>query len=248
MNFAQTLMSQDPTEVQDLLDEVGHKNVVRVTKHTAQKSANSAYTSYKKTYDEMFGGAVAQLPSLLKIDQLRIAKGKRPYFLDAAIRRINGGELMSVSFNLRTNGGIDLVALQLGGTATTTTADYLAVSNNTTAPNATHTSATVPWSSAQATDAAASTTTGEYTALGVARAQATYAHTTAVANYTQTKTFTASGTITSLQVAGLFGGTAARVTQTSASAATNILFVENTFTATSMVTSDQLTLTWTINI
>jgi hypothetical protein len=245
MNFAQTLMSQDPTEVQDLLDEVGSKNVVRVTKHEAAHVARGGYNTYKKTFDEMFGGAVAQLPSLLKIDQLRIAGGKRPMFLDAAIRRINGGELMSVSFNLRTNVGIDLVALQLGGTATTTTADYLAVSNNTTAPNATHTSSTIPWSSAQATDAAAGGTTGEYTALGVARAQATYAHTGGVASYTQTKTFTATGTITSLQVAGLFGGST-RTAQ--AASANNVLFVENTFTATSMVNTDQLTLTWTINI
>ncbi len=246
MNFAQALLQQDPAEVQDLLDEVGTKNVVRVTKHEAVTSERGAYKTYKKTYDEMFGNAVAQIPMLLKVDQLRIAKGKRPMFLDAAIRRLNGGELMSVSFNLRTNAGIDYVSLQLGGTALTTTADYLAVTNNTTSPNATHTSATVPWSSAQTTDAAASTSTGEYTMLGVARAQATYAHTTTVASFTQTKTFTATGTITSLQLAGLFGGSA-RTAQAN-NATTNVLFVENTFTATSMVNTDQLTLTWTINI
>jgi hypothetical protein len=245
MNVAELIKSLDPAEVQDLLDEVGEKNVVRVTKHTASHAARSAYKTYKKTFDDEFRNAVCTIPSLLKIDQLRIAKGAKPMFLDAAIRRISGGELMSVSFNLRTNVGIDLVAIQLGGTGLTTTADYLAVSNNTTAPNATHTSSTIPWSSAQATDAAAGSTTGEYTALGVARAQATYAHTNGVASYTETKTFTATGTITSLQVAGLFGGST-RTAQ--AASGTNVLFVENTFTATSMVNTDQLTLTWTINI
>jgi hypothetical protein len=245
MNVAELLRKADPVEVEDLLREVGDKNMVRVTKHAASRPNPRGRTIHKKEFDEMFGDSVACIPSLLKIDQLRCAMGKRPMFLDAAIKRLNGGELVSVSFNLRTNVGIDLVALQLGGTATTTTADYLAVSNNTTAPNATHTSSTIPWSSAQASDAAASTSTGEYTALGVARAQATYAHTTGVASYTQTKTFTATGTITSLQVAGLFGGSSRTAQSTSAN---NILFVENTFTATSMVNNDQLTLTWTVNI
>lgn len=246
MNIAEALLTQNPAEVQDLLDEVGDKNVLRVTKHEASSVARGAYKSYKKVFDEEFKDAVATLPSLLKFDQLRVAKGKKPYYLDAVIKRIGGGDLVSCSFNLRTNAGINYVSLQLGGTALVTTADYLAVTNNTTAPAATHTSATVPWSSAQATDAAASTATGEYTMLGVARAQATYAHTTDVTNFTQTKTFTATGTITSLQLAGLFGGSA-RTAQAN-NATTNILFVENTFTATSMVNTDQLTLTWTINI
>lgn len=241
MNIADLLRDADTDEVKDLLAEVGSKNIVRVTKHEAAKAHGK--TAYKKVFDEEFG-AVAQLPALLKIDQLRIATGKKPMWLDKAVSRL-GGDLVSVGFNLRTNVGIDFVALQLGGTATTTTADYLAVSNNTTAPNATHTSSTIPWSSAQASDAAASTSTGEYTALGVARAQATYAHTTGVASYTQTKTFTATGTITSLIVAGLFGGSA-RTAQ--AASANNILFVESTFTATSMVNTDQLTLTWTVNL
>ena len=246
MDLVELTQKMDPAEVADLLAEVGDKNTLRVTKHTVSRSDPRKHAVTKRVFNEEFKTAVANgLPALLKIDQLRIATGKKPMFLDAAIRRINGGELVSVGFNLRTNVGIDFVALQLGGTATTTTADYLAVSNNTTAPNATHTSSTIPWSSAQAADAAASGTTGEYTVLGVARAQATYAHTTGVASYTQTKTFTATGTITSLIVAGLFGGS----TRTAQAAnANNILFVENTFTATSMVNNDQLTLTWTINI
>lgn len=245
MDLVELTRQMDPAEVADLLAEVGEKNTLCVTKHEMSRLNPRRRAVRKQTMKEEFKQASACLPSLLRIDQLRIATGKKPMFLDAAIRRINGGELVSVGFNLRTNVGIDFVAIQLGGTATTTTADYLAVSNNTTAPNATHTSSTIPWSSAQATDVAAGTTTGEYTALGVARAQATYAHTTGVASYTQTKTFTATGTITSLQVAGLFGGSS-RTAQ--AASANNILFVESTFTATSMVNTDQLTLTWTVNV
>lgn len=245
MDLVELTRQMDPAEVADLLAEVGEKNTLRVVKHEAKRPDPRKRTIHKVSLNEEFKEAVACLPSLLRIDQLRVATGKKPMFLDAAIRRVNGGELVSVGFNLRTNVGIDLVALQLGGTATTTTADYLAVSNNTTSPNATHTSSTIPWSSNQSADAAAGGTTGEYTVLGVTRAQATYAHTTGVASYTQTKTFTATGTITSLQVAGLFGGSS-RTAQ--GASANNILFVESTFTATSMVNNDQLTLTWTINI
>lgn len=245
MDLVELTRQMDPSEVADLLAEVGEKNTLCVTKHEMSRLNPRRRAVRKQTMKEEFKQASACLPSLLRIDQLRIATGKKPMFLDAAIRRINGGELVSVGFNLRTNVGIDFVALQLGGTATTTTADYLAVSNNTTAPNATHTSATIPWSSAQAADAAAGASTGEYTALGVARKQATYAHTAGVASYTQSATWTATGTVTALTKAGLFGGAAKNA---QGNGATNILFLENTFTSTSLANGDQLSLTWTVNI
>jgi len=245
MDPRRILTEIDPQEVKDLLDEVGDKNYVRVVKHEA-KTLRGRTTHRESFYEENRGGGniANTVASLLKIDSLRVAKGKKPMYLDAALKR-SGGRLISVTFNLRTNVGIDFAADALGGGSQPAVASYLALSNNTSGASATHASSTVPWSSAQATDAAASGTTGEYTALGVARAVATYAHTTTVASYTQTKTWTATGTVTSLQIAGMFGG-AGRTAQ--GSGGTNILFVENTFTATSLVNNDQLTLTWTINI
>ena len=71
------------------------------------------------------------------------------------------------------------------------------------------------------------------------------AHTANATSYTASATWTATGTSTSSQMAGLFGG-AGKTAQ--GSGATNILFLENTFTATSLVTNDQLSLTWTVNI
>lgn len=244
------LASIDPDEVKDLLEEVGDMNYVRVVKHEARRVNRSNALDPKFQFkshvvDEGNAGIKAALGSLLKIDSLRVAKGKKPVFLDAALSR-SGGKLVSVSFNLRTNAGIDFAADALGTTGTQPlTATYLALSNNNVGASATHASSTVPWSSNQSADAASSGTTGETNFGGLARAAATYAHTTTVTNYTQTKTWTASATATTLQLAGMFGG-ANRATL--GSSATNILFVENTFTSTSLVTNDQLTLTWTINI
>lgn len=234
--------SLDPAKVQDLLDEVGEKNVVRVVKHTYNVSKKRTHYNSELVSE---GSSVAGIPHLVKHDQLRMLSGKKPIYLQEAFKRNSGGTLQSVGSNLRTNVGIDFVADTLGGVQKLM-ADWIALSNNTTAANATHSSSTVPWSSNQAADAAASGTTGEFTAVGVARKLATYAHTTAVASYTQAATWTATGTVTSLIVAGLFGGTAK--TAFNASNAQNTLFVMSAFTSTSLVNNDQLTLTWTINI
>jgi hypothetical protein len=170
--------------------------------------------------------------------------GKKPIYMAEAFKRF-GGDLVGVTPNGRVNTGIDFCAANLGGTQVAQ-ADWIALSNNTQATGATDSSNTLPWSSAQAADGAAGTGRGEYTALGVARKNSTYAHTTGVTSYTQSATWTATGTVTSLQIAGMFGG-AGKTAQGTATATDN-LFVENTFTATSLANTDQLSLTWTINI
>src|SRR5215471_8668973 len=164
----------DPESVRDLLDEVGTKNTVRVTKHAAC-SQPFGPKRHRKVFDEQFADGTVLTPQLVRQDELRAACGRKPIYLPEAIKRC-GGELVSVTFNLRTNVGIDFVATQLGSTSPTTQADYIAVSNNNAGASATHASSTVPWSSAQSSDGAASGTTGEYTVLGVIRNQATYAH------------------------------------------------------------------------
>lgn len=232
-----------PAPIADLLEELSGKNFVRVTKFAAV-SKPGARTIHRKVLDELSHETQAQMPMLMMTDQLRMLAGKPPIWLAEAIKRM-GGDLRSVTPNLRTNVGIDFCATQLGSTSPTTQADYLALSNNTSAPAAGDTSNTPPWSTGVATDGAPGTGRGEYTGLGLTRKQATYAHTTSATSYSQTATWTASGAATSVQMAGMFGG-AARTAQSNG--ATNILFLENTFTATSLVTSDQLSLAWTVNI
>lgn len=236
------LATIDPNAIRDLLEEVGDKNYLRVVKHEFKKT-NGRVSFKSELRDEKKG--TSTVADLTRIDNLRMLSGKKPIYLDEALRRNSGAELVSVGRNLRTNIGIDFVAATLGGTQFLM-ADWLALSNNTSAANATHSSSSVPWSSNQSSDAAASGTTGEYTALGVARKLGTYAHTAAAASFVNAATWTASGTVTALQIAGMFGGSTK--TGFNASSAQNVLFVESVFTSTSLVTSDQLTLTWTINI
>ncbi len=228
----------------DLFEELRGKNHVRVTVYRAIKGGKGTRTIRRKTFDELGLESAVTVPGLALYDSLRMLAGKKPIFLAEAVRRL-GGELASVTPNLRTNVGIDFCATQLGSTSPTTQADYIALSNNTNAPSATDTSSTIPWSTASSTDGAAGSGRGEYTGVGMTRKQATYAHTTSATSYSQTATWTASGTVTSVQLAGLFGGSSRTAQSTSAN---NILFLENTFTATTLATNDQISLAWTVNI
>lgn len=225
----------------DLLEEFGDKNHVRVVKFQAFER-NGRIALHEVS--EEIAKISCLPPSLMLADSIRMMAGKKPIYMAEAFKRF-GGDLVGVTPNGRVNTGIDFCANSLGGTQPAQ-ADWIALSNNTAATGATDSSNTLPWSSAQATDGAAGTGRGEYTALGVARKNSTYAHTTGVASYTQAATWTASGAVTSLQMAGMFGGSTKTAQGTAT--ATNILFVENTFTATSLATSDQLSLTWTVNI
>jgi hypothetical protein len=241
----ETITAEERTEraaaIGDLLDEFADKNTVRVVKFEACKRQGRVVL--REVYDGL-AKVGALPPSLWLADSLRVLAGKQPIYLGEAFRRF-GGDLVGVFANGRVNTGIDFCADALGGPAVLM-ADWIALSNNSAATAATDSSNTLPWSSAQATDGAASTSRGEYTAIGVARKNATYAHTTTVTSYTQSATWTATGAVTSLQMAGMFGG-AGKTAQGTATAVDR-LFVENTFTATSLANLDQLSLTWTINI
>lgn len=230
--------------VQDLLDEVSAKNHVTVTVFKTVRPARHARAITKRVLHEV-GESFALLPALTRQDKLRVLAGLKPIYMDEALRRM-GGQLVSVTPNLRTNVGIDFVADSLSGpSGAGGVADYIGLSNNTATPAAGDASSTAPWSSAQASDAAPSGTTGEYTGVGLSRKQATYAHTGSATSYTMTATWTATGTITSVRLAGLFGGSS-KTTQ--GNSANNKLVLENTFTATTLANTDQLSLTWTVNI
>lgn len=227
--------------IDDLLEEVADKNHVRVVKFEAFERHGKI--ELREVSNELTKlGALP--PSLAMMDNLRMLAGKKPVYLREAFKRF-GGDLLGVFPNGRVNTGIDFCAANLGGTQVAQ-ADWIALSNNSAATAATDSSNTLPWSSAQTTDGAASTSRGEYTAIGVARKNSTYAHTTGVTSYTQSATWTATGAVTSLQMAGMFGG-AGKTAQGTATAVDN-LFLENTFTATTLANNDQLSLTWTVNI
>jgi hypothetical protein len=242
VNITDEERDQRVDAIDDLLAEVESMNHVRVVKFEHVK--NKGRIAMREVYDGL--AKVGALPPMMMLmDEARMLKGKKPIYLNEVFRRF-GGDLVGVTPNGRTTVGINFCADVLGNSSQPAQADYLALSNNTSATAAGDASSTLPWSSAQAADAAASTTTGEYTALGVARHSATYAHSAGVTSYTMAYTWTATGTCTSLQKAGMFGGSTK--TSQSGATATNLLFLENTFTATSLANLDQLSLTWTVNI
>ena len=215
----------------DLLAEVDSKNHLTVVHYRGGRG------------EELESSGVSMPSMLFLADKARMLAGRKPVYLAEAFRRL-GGDVVGVFPNLRTTVGIDYASVQLGGTASATTAKYIAVSNNTNAANAANTatnttSTRICWGTDTATDAAASTTRGEYSALGMARALATYAHTGGVASYSQTVTFTATSACTSMQAAGLFDN---------ATKQSGTLFVESVYTATTLANTDQLSIAWTINI
>lgn len=230
------------TPYADLLAEVQEKNHVRVEVYRAVRCP--AGVRHHKVMDEL-AKVTASAPAMYLADSVRTLRGLKPMYVVEWMRRLElNGELVGVNPNLRTNVGIDYTANALGSTTQPAQADWIALSNNTAVVAVTDTSSTTPWSTAQAADIAAGGTTGEWTGLGLTRKQATYAHTTSVASYTMAATWTcAGGPATATSKAGLFGG-AAKTAQ--GTGATNILYLANTFTATTLATADQLSLTWTI--
>ena len=127
--------------------------------------------------------------------------------------------------NLRTTGGADWQAGAMGTTgAQPATANYIALSNNGTAP-------------APGDCAAGSVTctlNGEITLNGLARHQATYAHTNGTATWVLTYTWTATGT-QSAQEAGMFNA-----------ASSGTMVFETAFTQVNLVATDTLSVTWTV--
>jgi hypothetical protein len=124
--------------------------------------------------------------------------------------------------NVITNAGKDFIAAQIGKTSGigTNGANYIALSTDTDAPAPGDT-----------------TLTGEITTNGLGRAQGAYAHTNGQATYTITKQFSAGGTHTAVQKAGLFNATSS-----------GTLMAENTFSPVTLQNGDQLTITWTITL
>jgi hypothetical protein len=79
--------------------------------------------------------------------------------------------------------------------------------------------------------------TSEIATYGLTRAQGTYAHTAGTDNWTISKTFTATGSFTAVQKAGLFSASSA-----------GTMMAENTFASVNLANGDQLTITWTIDL
>lgn len=236
---------------QDLLDEVLSKNHVTVQKWEASVERGRVV---RRLVAEMKGRATPTIAALHEQDKYRMLQGRPAVYWPELLRRLGldpraailVDAAHSVSMNLRTNVGADFVYNNLFGTQVAIS-DTIALSNNTLGVANTDTETTLPWSTAQSSNAAASGTTGEWTALGLARKVATTnTHTAGSATVTLAATWTATGTATGTSKAGLFGGSTKATAQSSA--ATNILVLANTFTATDLVLNDQLTLTWTITI
>lgn len=115
-------------------------------------------------------------------DSLRIG----PNMVHALIKHPDGSFTdLGVTENLITDAGIDAVATAHQGTAFR--ADWMAVSNNASAPSASDT-----------------TLTGELSSSGFDRDNSTYAHTPGASTLTLTSSWTATGTVANIHKMGLF--------------------------------------------
>lgn len=126
--------------------------------------------------------------------------------------------------NLLTNDGRDKIHVDMYTTTSKSGSgfNYIGLSENVSAPNASDTSLT-----------------GEITTNGLARIQATTrSHTTGTNTSTIQHTFTASGAFTAVQKAALFNDAGPPVNGT--------MGHENTFTSVALQTNDQLQVSWTI--
>lgn len=202
-----------------LEDFARQHNRVMVMKHQLIRPAKWG-RAIRQTLEVDALDPVVHLPMVVKLDQLRALQGDEPRYVRELLEAA-GIDLRGLSTNLRTTVGIDYVADSLGKSASRpAVAEFIAVSQNATAPAAGDT-----------------TLTSEETTGGLARAAATYNHTGGATSYTLAKTFTASATFSTLQKAGLFNA-----------ASVGTLVLENTFTSTALASGDQLTITWTVNI
>lgn len=128
--------------------------------------------------------------------------------------------------NLRTTGGADWQASVMGASSQPASANYIALTNDSAAP--------------AAGDCAAGSSTctlaSEITTNGLARASSTYAHTNGTATWTMSHTWTATGN-QAAQKAGMFNA-----------ASSGTMVFETAFTQVSLVSTDTLTITWTVSI
>lgn len=151
-----------------------------------------------------------------------MTRSLKPNELHIVHRR--NGEIISeqISTNLRTNAGADFQAQQMGGTPGTA-ANRIALTEDGTAPSVADT-----------------TLTGEITNNGLERAVATFSHAGGGAtSYTLSHTFTKSGgTSVTIQKAGCFD----------AATGGNMVFETLFGDPATLVSGDELTVTWTVNI
>lgn len=220
-------------ELRALLDEASECNHVRII-----------YTPHGRraelVHDTRADGAACSHPAdLVRLDSLRVLAGKAPIWVPEALRQLGESELVSVTPNLRLAVGIDYLADAVGNASRGAVANYMALSNNNAGASTSHTSATTPlWGTNSSTDGAASSARGEITYASLGRAAATYAHTTGNTYFTQSHTWTASGTVTAVQIIALFNN---------ASQGAGTGFVENVFNPVSVNNLDQLTAQWQVN-
>ena len=134
-----------------------------------------------------------------------------------------------VSHNLKTLGGIDLIASQIANTSSpAATSNYIALSTDSTAPSQNDCGA----------GSSSCTLTSEITTNGLGRQKASYSHTNGQATLALSYTFTdTTGATSNIQKAAVFN----------ASTSGTMTF-ENTFTPVSLNVGDQLQLTWTITL
>ena len=221
MNITDALTNLNDEQCDALLAEIGDKNRVRVVKYQAVE-ARGFRRIYKRVMDEEFRTKLFA-PALVHLDEKRIMAGLKPRFLPELLR-LMGGELVSVTANIRTTVGIDYITDSLAKSASRpAVAEFMALSENVTAPATSDTAL------------ASEITTG-----GLARAQATYAHTSGATIYTLQKTFTASSTFTVVQKEAVFNAAGPPPAGT--------IFIENTFTPTALSVADQLTVTHSVNV
>ena len=128
--------------------------------------------------------------------------------------------------NLRTTGGADWQASVMGASSQPASANYIALTNDSAAPAAGDCAA----------GSTACTLPSEITTNGLARASSTYAHTNGTATWTMSHTWTATGT-QAAQKAGMFNA-----------ASSGTMVFEAAFTQVSLVSTDTLTITWTVSI
>jgi hypothetical protein len=242
-------MTSQALYMDDLVADAVLGNRVQVVKFQACRPKPNLRAIRKAIEIDDSERGAATPAMLILADHVRLLRGQKAIYLPEVLRRL-GGKLMSVTPNVRATIGTDLIGAQLfntqAGSAIANFANYVALSNNTNAASSTEDASVAPWSTGVATDGAAGGARGEWTGLGLTRAAAALAHTTLTSTVTATITFTATGTSTSTQKCGLFGGSAKTAQGTSVS--TNILLLTNVFTPTSLVNTDQLSLTWTITI
>lgn len=182
--------SMPVTEAQQQPEKLGFNNLVTVTARHCQK--------YERTWlGKMFH--------------------KDKYNLKACFADDSTVYFEHVSHNLVTNAGFDAISSQIANTGTQAAAcNYIALTNDGTAPAATDTSLT-----------------SEIAVNGLSRAQGTYNHTAGTKVFTVSKVFTFTGTQAS-QKAGLLNA-----------AASGTLCSENTYTTVTGNSGDTLTVTWT---